>query len=123
VASAAATLVRPSLVPAVAAAVAVTLTAAAFAVIHDPVRLVFAFALGLALGALRLRTRSLVPPVVAHATLNALTFAVAPLVDDPTQAYEPRPAVGLACLLVGAALAWPLLRALGPRRAAIAPAA
>jgi sodium transport system permease protein len=123
VASAAATLVRSSLVPAVAAAVAVTLTAAAFAVIHDPVRLVFAFALGMALGALRLRTRSLLPPIVAHATLNALTFAVAPLVDDPTQAYEPRPALGLACLLVGAALAWPLLRALGPRRAAIAPAA
>ena len=90
----AAAVVRASLVPAVAATVAVLLTAAAFALIHDPVRLVFAFALGVALGALRLRTRSLVPPVVAHATLNALTFAVAPLVDDPTRPYEPRPALG-----------------------------
>ena len=90
----AAAVVRASLVPAVAATVAVLLTAAAFALIHDPVRLVFAFALGVALGALRLRTRSLLPPILAHATLNALTFAVAPLVDDPTRPYEPRPALG-----------------------------
>jgi len=96
----------------VAAALSVAVTAAVFALIHDPVRFLFAFALGVALGAVRLRTGSLVSPIVAHATLNALTFAVAPLVDDPTQAYEPRPALGLACLGVGLALAWPLIRAL-----------
>jgi membrane protease YdiL (CAAX protease family) len=119
----AAPLVRAPRVPAAAATVAVLLTAAAFALIHDPVRLVFAFALGVALGALRLRTRSLVPPVVAHATLNALTFAVAPLVDDPTRPYEPRPAMGLACLVVGLVLAWPLLRALRQRPSAVPTAA
>lgn len=100
-----------------AVSVSVVATAALFALIHDPVRLLFAFALGVALGALRLRTRSLVPPVLAHATLNTLTFVVAPLVDDPSQPYEPRPALGLACLLVGVALAWPLLRALRARPA------
>lgn len=115
--------VRAPRVPAAAAALAVVLTAGAFALIHDPVRLLFAFALGVALGALRLRTRSLVPPVVAHATLNALTFAVAPLVDDPSRPYEPRPATGLACLVVGLALAWPLLRALRQRPAAVPTAA
>lgn len=102
----------PRAVERAAATVSLIATAGAFALIHDPVRLLFAFTLGIALGGLRLRTASLVPPIVAHATLNALTFAVAPLVDDPAQAYEPRPALGLACLATGLALAWPLLRAL-----------
>ena len=31
------------------------------------------------------------PPIVAHVTLNALTFAIAPLVDDPAQPYTPQP--------------------------------
>jgi sodium transport system permease protein len=103
---------RPPSANFVVRAVSVVATAVLFALIHDPVRWLFAFALGVALGALRLRTRSLVPPVLTHATLNAITFAVAPLVDDPSQPYEPRPALGLACLVVGLALAWPLLRAL-----------
>jgi membrane protease YdiL (CAAX protease family) len=108
-------IVPPALVPRVAASAAVTLTAAAFALIHDPVRLLFAFALGLALGALRLRTRSLLPPVVCHATLNTLTFVLAPLVDDPAKPYEPQPFLGLGCLVVGLVLAWPVMRALRPR--------
>jgi membrane protease YdiL (CAAX protease family) len=115
--------VATSLAGAAGPALSVALTAAAFGLIHDPVRLLFAVALGVALGVLRLRTRSLLPPVVAHATLNALTFVVAPLVDDPTQPYEPRPALGVGCLVLGLALAWPLLRALRPRPAAVAPAA
>ena len=49
-------------------------------------------------GALRLRTGSLWPPVIAHVTLNALTFSIAPLVDDPARPYTPQPALGLACL-------------------------
>jgi membrane protease YdiL (CAAX protease family) len=93
--------------------VAVSLTAAAFAVIHDPLRLLFAFILGLILGFLRLRTGSLAASVVAHATFNSLTFLVAPLVDDPSQPYTPQPGLGLACLVAGAAVAWPLFRALG----------
>ena len=59
----------------------------------------------------------------AYLTLNTLTFLIAPLVDDPSQAYTPQPALGLACLLGGAAVAWPLLQALrrsvdSPRSAA-----
>jgi membrane protease YdiL (CAAX protease family) len=92
--------------------VSLVATGAAFALIHDPVRLLFAFALGVALGVLRLRTRSIGAPILAHATLNALTFAVAPLVDDPTKPYEPQPGLGLACLVAGCAVAWPLFRSL-----------
>jgi sodium transport system permease protein len=104
----------PSLAGRVGPAPALFLTAAIFAGIHfDPVRLLFTFVLGFLLGLLRLRARSLWPPMVVHSTLNALTFFIAPLVDDPSQPYEPQPALGLACLVAGAAVAWPLLRALG----------
>ncbi len=103
----------PSLAAVTSPAPAVALTAGAFALIHlDPIRLLFTFVLGLVLGHLRLRTGSLWPPVIVHLTLNALTFAVAPLVDDPSKPYTPQPLLGLACLLAGAAVAWPLLRAL-----------
>jgi membrane protease YdiL (CAAX protease family) len=85
-----------------------------FAAMHlDPYRFLFTFTVGFVLGLLRLRTGSLGPPILAHVTLNALTFALAPLVDDPAQPYTPQPALGLACLVAGAAAAWPLLRALG----------
>jgi sodium transport system permease protein len=105
----------PSLAALIVPGPAVTLTAAAFALIHfDPIRLLFTFVLGLVLGALRLRTGSLWPPVVVHLTLNTLTFLIAPLVDDPSRAYTPQPALGLACLVGGTAVAWPLLRALRP---------
>ena len=94
---------------------AVVASAVLFAAIHfDPYRFLFTLTIGLVLGALRLRTGSLWPPVVAHVTLNTLTFLIAPLVDDPAQAtYTPQPLLGVACLLAGAALALPLLRALG----------
>jgi membrane protease YdiL (CAAX protease family) len=96
-----------------AAWLAVMASALLFAAIHlDPYRFLFTLALGLALGFLRLATRSLWPPVVAHASLNSLTFAVAPFVDDPSQPYTPSPALGAACLVAGVAVAWPLLRAL-----------
>jgi sodium transport system permease protein len=94
---------------------AVVLTAAAFAAIHlDLFRLLFTFVLGLALGSLRIRTRSLWSPVTVHVTFNALTFALAPLVDDPSRPYAPQPGLGLLCLLAGVAVAWPLVRALRP---------
>ena len=94
---------------------AVVTSAVLFAAIHlDPYRFLFTLAIGLVLGALRLRTGSLWPPIVAHVTLNTLTFLIAPLVDDPAQAYTPQPLLGAACLLIGAALALPLLRALRP---------
>jgi membrane protease YdiL (CAAX protease family) len=91
----------------------VVITALLFALIHlDPYRFAFTLALGLVLGWLRLSTGSLWPPVVAHLSLNTLTFLVAPFVDDPSQAYTPSPMLGAACLVSGAAVAWPLLRAM-----------
>jgi membrane protease YdiL (CAAX protease family) len=106
---------RPAARPTPGPVAAVALSAALFAAMHgDSYRFAFTFGVGLVFGALRLRTASLWPPVVAHVALNALTFLIAPLVDDPGQAYTPQPALGLACLLTGAAVAWPLLRALRP---------
>jgi membrane protease YdiL (CAAX protease family) len=108
----------PALVRPLGIAGAVAGSAFLFAAMHaDPYRFLFTLTVGLVLGAARLRTGSLWPPVFSHVTLNALTFAIAPLVDDPSQPYEPQPALGLACLVAGAAVAWPLLRALGRRRA------
>lgn len=104
----------PSLVRPLGPAGAVVSSAFLFAAMHaDPYRFLFTLTVGLVLGVLRLRTGSLWPPIFGHVTLNALTFAIAPLIDDPAQPYTPQPVLGLACLLAGAAVAWPLLRALG----------
>ncbi len=93
-----------------------------FAAMHaDPYRFLFTMTIGLVLGALRLRTGSLWPPVLAHVTLNALTFAIAPLVDDPSQPYTPQPALGLACLAAGAAVAWPLAASARPEARPLPP--
>lgn len=93
---------------------AILVSALLFAAIHlDAYRFLFTFALGIVFGFVRLRTGSLWPSVLAHAGLNTLTFVVAPFVDDPTQPYTPQPLLGVACLLAGAAVSWPLLRALG----------
>jgi membrane protease YdiL (CAAX protease family) len=103
----------PSLLERLGPGGAVFTSALLFAAMHaDPYRFLFTMTIGLVLGALRLGTGSLWPPVLAHVTLNALTFAIAPLVDDPSQPYTPQPALGLACLVAGAAVAAPLLRAL-----------
>lgn len=105
----------PALAVPLGPATAIVVSAALFASIHlDPYRFAFTLVIGLVLGVVRLRTGSLWSPIVAHATLNTLTFLVAPLVDDPTQVtYTPQPVLGLACLLAGTALVVPLLRALG----------
>ena len=93
----------PSLRTALAPAPSIALSAAVFALMHfDLYRTLFTFAVGLVLGAVRLRTGSLWPSLLAHASLNALTFAAAPFLDDPTQALpDPRPLLGLALLAVG----------------------
>jgi membrane protease YdiL (CAAX protease family) len=91
---------------------AVFLSAAAFALMHDPYRMPFTLIVGLVFGALRLRTDSLRPSILAHATFNTVTFLVAPLVDDPSQGYTPEPGLGAICLVAGVALAIPLFRAL-----------
>jgi membrane protease YdiL (CAAX protease family) len=98
-------IVLPALLRLVGPTGAIVLSAIVFAVIHlDPYRTLFTLVLGLALGLLRVRTGSLVACVVAHAVLNGLTFAVAPLVDDPAQGLpEPRPWLGLGLLVAGTA--------------------
>ncbi len=101
-------------------AAAVALSAAAFGLVHfDPVRPVFAFVLGLALGILRVCSDSLRHTAIVHGTFNTLTLFIAPLVDDPSEPYTPQPALGLACLVAGVALTVPLLKAFrttaGPR--------
>lgn len=93
--------------------IAVVVSALLFAAIHrDAFRFLFTFTLGLVFGFVRLRAGSLWPSVCAHASLNTLTFVVAPFVDDPATPYSPSPALGAACLAAGVAVSWPLLRAL-----------
>jgi membrane protease YdiL (CAAX protease family) len=66
-------------------------------------RVPFAFAIGLALAAVRLRADALLPAVVAHATLNTITFLAAPLADDPSQGLpDPRPWFGVSLFAIGA---------------------
>jgi len=110
---------------------AVTLQAFLFALIHldftapgppVPYRVPFAFAVGLALGALRLRTGSLAAPALSHALLNTITFLTVLLVDDPAQETDPGPLLGLSLLLVGSAATLLVLRAL-PRVDSPAPPA
>jgi membrane protease YdiL (CAAX protease family) len=92
---------------------AVVATALLFGAIHfDFYRFGFTFALGLVFGALRLWTASLWPSVVAHLSLNTLTFLVEPYVDDPSQPYTPSPGLGALCLVAGIAVAWPVLRSM-----------
>jgi membrane protease YdiL (CAAX protease family) len=103
----------PALVRPLTPAGAVVGSAALFAAIHDDrYRFLFTLSIGLVLGLLRLRSASLWPSVTAHAVLNALTFAIAPLLDDPSQPETPEPLLGLVCLVIGTAVAVPLLRRL-----------
>jgi membrane protease YdiL (CAAX protease family) len=79
-------------------------------------RVPFAIAVGLGFAALRIRARSLWPCVVAHAALNALTFLIAPLTDDPSGGLpEARPLLGAALLGLGLLLTWLALRRLRAR--------
>jgi membrane protease YdiL (CAAX protease family) len=74
-------------------------------------RVPFACAVGLALGALRLKARSLTPSILSHATLNTITFLAAPLVDDPTQAMPPpNLPLGLVLFVIGTGCFVSLLR-------------
>jgi membrane protease YdiL (CAAX protease family) len=107
----------PSLRSALTPSRSIAISAAVFALMHfDPYRTPFTLAVGLVLGALRLRTGSLWPSLLAHATLNALTFAAAPFLDDPTQPLpDPRPLLGLCLFAVGAGLTTQIWRRLpGP---------
>ncbi len=105
----------PSLVAWMPETAAVLVSATFFAAMHgDLYRFLFTFTIGFVLGLLRLGTGSLWPSVIAHASLNTLTFVIAPFLDDPSQAYTPQPVLGVACLFAGAVFTLPLLRRLAP---------
>jgi membrane protease YdiL (CAAX protease family) len=106
----------PSLASSMPKGAAVLVSATLFAAMHgDRYRLLFTFTIGVVLGLVRLWTDSLWTPVIAHISLNTLTFLVAPYVDDPSQPYTPQPVLGLACLLAGCVLMAPLLHQLVAR--------
>jgi membrane protease YdiL (CAAX protease family) len=85
-----------------------------FALLHlDLYRAAFTFALGIALGILRVVTGSLTASVFAHALLNTITFVAAPFTDDPSSGFpEARPGLGAGLLAVGGAASWWSLRRL-----------
>ena len=108
--------VLPALLPALGGAGAIVTSAALFALIHwDLYRAAFTFALGLALGILRVRTGSLRAPILAHALVNTITFVAAPLTDDSLAGGlpAPRPALGLSLLSAGAVITVLLIRHVG----------
>lgn len=88
---------------------AVAVSALLFGLIHvdfggsGPVlyRVPFAVAVGVGLGALRVRTGSIVPAIAAHALLNTITFLAAPLTDTGGPLPDPRPGLGAALLVTG----------------------
>jgi len=98
-------IVLPAFVRPFGGPLAVVVSAGLFGLMHlDLYRLPFTIAVGLVLGAIRLRTGALLPAILAHASLNALTFALAPLLDEPTTVMpDPRPLLGTALLLLGGA--------------------
>lgn len=105
--------ILPSLLRSLGAGGAILASAGLFGLIHldatggaasalTAYRVPFALAVGLGLGLLRVRTESLWPSLIAHATLNTITFAVAPFVDDPSGGLPaPEPWKGAGLLVVG----------------------
>ena len=109
-------IVLPVLRPVLGATGAIVASAALFALIHwDLYRAAFTFALGLALGVLRVRTGSLLAPMLAHALVNTITFVAAPLTDDSLAGGlpAPRPGLGVSLLSAGAVITVLLIRRLG----------
>jgi len=108
---------------------ALALQAVLFALIHIDTtaegglvayRVPFAFGVGLALGLLRMRTGSLASPALAHGLLNAVTFLVVLLAEDPARESDPGALAG-ASLLVAGALGTALLLRVMRREEPVAP--
>lgn len=105
--------VLPSFLRSLGAAGAILASAVLFGLIHldatsasalTAYRVPFALAVGVGLGVLRVRTGSLWPPLIAHATLNTITFAIAPFAADPAQGLPPpEPWKGAGLLVLGLA--------------------
>jgi sodium transport system permease protein len=102
---------------------AIVLSALLFALIHfDLNRFVFTLVLGLALGALRLRTGSLWTPITVHAFLNATTFVSVPFLEPPgTEMPAAQPGLGALLLAAGGGMALLLMRRFPPLTPAEAP--
>jgi membrane protease YdiL (CAAX protease family) len=111
--------VLPSFVRPMGAAGAAVASALLFGLIHYDdstfYRLPFAFAIGLGLAIVRLRTGSLLPSTIAHATVNTITFLIAPFTDTPDGTPDARPLVAVAILAVGLAASTIAIRAISPR--------
>lgn len=83
---------------------AVLFSALLFALVHlDPHRFLFTLALGIALGVLRVRARSLLAPALAHAAVNAITLAAARFAPDAAGPLVARPLTGALLFAGGAA--------------------
>lgn len=103
-------IVLPSLLRPLRPAGAILVSSLLFAAIHldatpagiSLYRVPFALAVGAGLGCLRVGTGSLFAPVLAHALLNTITFALAPFSDDPA-ASSPQPFLGAGLLVAGTA--------------------
>jgi membrane protease YdiL (CAAX protease family) len=102
--------VLPALLRPLGGAGAIVGSAALFGLIHLDFstpggafyRVPFAFAVGLGLGILRVRTGALLPSTLAHALLNTITFVAEPLTEDPSAGLpDPRPLLGLALFAGG----------------------
>jgi membrane protease YdiL (CAAX protease family) len=110
--------VLPSLLRFLPAAGAVLSSALLFGVIHldfvstGPVftRIPFAILVGVALGALRVRTGSLAFPVLSHAVLNTITFATVLALGIDTDTEIQEPVLATALLLGGGVLTAMALR-------------
>ncbi len=106
------------------ASAAILLSALLFGCIHIDVaagafafyRIPFAIAVGAGLGALRLLTGSLVPAILAHACLNAITFLTVLFSGPSAESMENlSPAIGVPLLLGGTGATAILLSALRRR--------
>jgi membrane protease YdiL (CAAX protease family) len=79
-------------------------------------RVPFAFSVGIGLGLLRVRSASLLPAILAHGTLNAITFLAAiPLVgQDLPRGADPMAPFGPPLLIVGTGAFFFLLKRFRP---------
>lgn len=110
--------VLPALARPFGATGAVLASAVMFGLIHlDPVgdasaftRIPFAILVGVGLGLLRVRTGSLLPPILAHGVLNTITFATVAVTGIEMETQAADAALGAVMLLGGLVLTGMALR-------------